>query len=642
MMLSPLLERIRSGAAAAAADLGGAPSEARALWAQAEAALQSGPGLRTFAYLLIVLIVAAGLEWLFWTYAGPGYRWLLAGEPRSRVDAWRIAARRFGTDMAAILLSTITALAVSALFALPREVQDLVIAGTVTVAAARMAAALASALASPDSPRQRLVRMPSREAAWTVPGAAFVTGLLVAGVALSAAIEAIAPRLSGAISLVTALLAAVLLVAGVAMLDRRRPLGRVTPQGRRRLRLLPRPLAAALWCVVVGLMWLAGAPRWTMTLIVVSITLVGEAVSRRAVRAFWAAWRTDRAATAAAGSDQAGAPSPPAHDPAIEALMADLSLRAVRFLVALCGVISCVIIWDIPILSMAATETPSGRMMSQVLSAIALLLVADLFWSAAKGWIDARLSRIAAVGHGDPETSANARLLTLLPLGRKALGATLLGLVALSLLSIFGIAVTPLLAGAGVVGIAIGFGAQTLVKDVLSGVFYLAEDVFRVGDYIEGGNAKGTVERITLRTVALRHQNGPLHFVPYGSLGSVRNNSRDWVIDKFEIPLPPEVDSEAVRKMIKKIGENMLEDPDLAPLIVAPLKAKLYRIDPGVKIFRCKVQTPPGKQFEVRAAAFKRIEAALRDNGIRFADSKSQIILQGPTASGTVDQPANA
>jgi small-conductance mechanosensitive channel len=71
---------------------------------------------------------------------------------------------------------------------------------------------------------------------------------------------------------------------------------------------------------------------------------------------------------------------------------------------------------------------------------------------------------------------------------------------------------------------------------------YLIEDVFRIGDYIEGGNAKGTVERITFRTVALRHQSGPLHFVPYGTLGSVRNNSRDWVVDKFEIPLPVAVD----------------------------------------------------------------------------------------------------
>ena len=638
MILSAFLGRVQSGVATALKDLREAPLEAYRLWTETGAALQSESGLRVFAYLLVVVVVAAGLEWLFWTYAAPGYRWLLAGEPRKRIDAWRIAARRAGTDAAAILLSTIAALAVSAMFALPTAVQDLVIAVVVVIAVARLAGAAAGALVSPASPRQRLIRMPTREATWTVPVVTLVAGVIAAGVALPEVIGAQAPRLAGAIGVATAVLAGVFLVAAVALLERPRPSGRLAGPPRRRMRLLPRPLAAGLWCAVVGLMWLGGAPRWTLTLVIVSLTLVAESASRRAVRAFWTAWRSDRANRDPAEPGEAAR----VQDPATEALIADLSLRVVRFLVAFSGGVACVIVWDIPILAMTSAQTPSGRVMSQLLGAVALLLIADLVWSAAKGWIDAQLSRIAATGHGDPETGANARLLTLLPLGRKAIGVALLCIVAFSLLSVFGIAVTPLLAGAGVVGIAIGFGAQTLVRDVLSGVFYLAEDVFRIGDYIEGGSAKGTVERITLRTVALRHQNGPLHFVPYGALGSVRNNSRDWVIDKFEIPLPPDVDSEFIRKLIKKIGEKMMEDPEIAPLIVAPLKTKLYRIEPGVKVFRCKVQTPPGKQFEVRAAAYKRIEAALRENGIRFADSKSQIILQGPPAAGAVDQPANA
>ena len=192
----------------------------------------------------------------------------------------------------------------------------------------------------------------------------------------------------------------------------------------------------------------------------------------------------------------------------------------------------------------------------------------------------------------------------------------------------------------GVVGIAVGFGAQTLVRDLFSGASYLIEDVFRIGDYIEGGNAKGTVERITFRTVALRHQNGPLHFVPYGTLGSVRNNSRDWVVDKFEIPLPVAVDSERIRKLVKKIGIDMLEDPELAESIDVPLKAKLYRIDPGVKVFRCKVQTPPGKQFEVRNEAYRRIEAALKENGIAFADNTPRVTLyQGPAGEPAAAEP---
>jgi len=215
----------------------------------------------------------------------------------------------------------------------------------------------------------------------------------------------------------------------------------------------------------------------------------------------------------------------------------------------------------------------------------------------------------------------------------RAVGKLVIGAIALmSALSSLGLNIAPLLASAGVVGIAVGFGAQTLVRDLFSGASYLIEDVFRIGDYIEGGNAKGTVERITFR---LRHQNGPLHFVPYGSLGSVRNNSRDWVIDKFEIPLPIEVDRERVRKPIKKIGLEMLEEPELAPIIDMPLKAKLSRIDPGVKVFRCKVQTPPGKQFEVRSDAYRRIEAALKESDIKFAEAGPRVTVYPGMLAGS-------
>ena len=110
--------------------------------------------------------------------------------------------------------------------------------------------------------------------------------------------------------------------------------------------------------------------------------------------------------------------------------------------------------------------------------------------------------------------------------------AVLAGLMALSAL---GVEIGPLIAGAGVVGVAVGFGAQTLVKDVISGIFYLLDDAFRVGEYIQSGSYKGTVESFSLRSVKLRHHRGPVYTVPFGELGAVQNMSRDWVIDKFQI-----------------------------------------------------------------------------------------------------------
>jgi small-conductance mechanosensitive channel len=258
----------------------------------------------------------------------------------------------------------------------------------------------------------------------------------------------------------------------------------------------------------------------------------------------------------------------------------------------------------------------------------ALTLLAGWYiWALFEAALAVRLSR----EEGGPQSRARTIQPLLHAVGKLVIGAV----AAMSALSSLGINIAPLLASAGIIGIAVGFGAQTLVRDLFSGACYLIEDVFRVGDYIEGGSAKGVVERITFRTVALRHQNGPLHFVPYGSLGAVRNNSRDWVIDKFEIPLPITAQSDQIRKIVKKIGQEMLEDAELASLIVEPLKTKLQRIEPGAKIFRCKFQTMPGRQFELRNEAYRRIEAALAAAEIPFADSASRVTVY-PGTSGAL------
>ncbi|HVJ55302.1 MAG TPA: mechanosensitive ion channel family protein [Aliidongia sp.] len=221
----------------------------------------------------------------------------------------------------------------------------------------------------------------------------------------------------------------------------------------------------------------------------------------------------------------------------------------------------------------------------------------------------------------------NSRRVTIHPLLRSVGRIAIVAVALMMVLAALDIDIRPLLASAGVIGIAIGFGAQTLVKDLFSGAFYLVEDAFRIGDYIEAGEARGTVEKITFRTLALRHQNGPIHFVPYGLLGAVRNRSRDWVIDRFDLPLTTEVEGERVRAIIARIGEEMLAEPELAAVILQPLTTKLYRIEPGTKIFRCRIQTPPGKQFEIRTECYRRIEIALREAGIPFSSNVPQLTV---------------
>ena len=276
-------------------------------------------------------------------------------------------------------------------------------------------------------------------------------------------------------------------------------------------------------------------------------------------------------------------------------------LSLARFVVVLLGVGAAALALDTPLAALAESASPWVRIGLRLLGVAVLALLAHGVWIAVRSVVDQRLPRIAPAG---PAPAARRELA---PAHAAAAAARHHRGVAA------GAAGADLALGArhrdhAAAGgrrrdrLALGFGAQALVRDVIAGIFFLAEDAFRVGEYIEGaGNTKGTVERITLRSVALRHHNGPLHFVPYGALGSVRNTSRDWVIDKFNLPLPIDVESEKIRKMIKKIGEEMKADPDIGPLMIEPLKGKLYRIDPGVKIFRCKFRSPPGKQFDVRA-----------------------------------------
>ena len=187
-------------------------------------------------------------------------------------------------------------------------------------------------------------------------------------------------------------------------------------------------------------------------------------------------------------------------------------------------------------------------------------------------------------------------------------------------LSALGIEVGPLIAGAGVVGVAVGFGAQTLVKDIISGMFYLLDDAFRVGEYIISGSYKGTVESFSLRSIKLRHHRGYLYTVPFGELGAVQNMSRDWVIDKLTLRVTYDTDVDQVKRIIKQIGKELQADPELAPHIIETLKMQ------GVEQFgefaieiRLKMMTKPGEQFVIRRRAYGMIKKAFAENGIEIA-----------------------
>jgi small-conductance mechanosensitive channel len=210
----------------------------------------------------------------------------------------------------------------------------------------------------------------------------------------------------------------------------------------------------------------------------------------------------------------------------------------------------------------------------------------------------------------------------------------LVAMTAMMALSQLGVEIGPLIAGAGVMGVAIGFGAQTLVRDVISGIFYLIDDAFRVGEYIQSSSYKGTVESFSLRSVKLRHHRGPLYTVPFGSLGAIQNMSRDWVIDKVTIGVTYDSDIDLAKKLVKQVGRDLLEDPEFKPNIIETLKMQGVETlgDFAIQL-RLKMKTKPGEQFAIRRRALALIKKRFDANGIRFAFPVVQVAGGDPSAA---------
>ena len=276
---------------------------------------------------------------------------------------------------------------------------------------------------------------------------------------------------------------------------------------------------------------------------------------------------------------------------------------------------------------MSGSESIIGRVARGVLGGIVILLVADLVWHLMKTYIDAKLMESSPADSDSEEMKASrARLQTLLPIFRNILAVVIVIIAIMMVLSGLGVQIAPLIAGAGVVGVAVGFGAQAIVKDVISGIFYLWDDAFRVGEYIESGNHKGVVESFSLRSVKLRHQRGPLATIPFGSLGAVNNMNRDWAIDKIIVKVTYDTDLVKMKRIIKDIGQRLLDDPELAPSIIQTLKMK------GVEQFgdfaieiRLAFTAKPNELSVIRRNALALIKQAFDENGVQFAFPTVQV-----------------
>ncbi|MGH8444418.1 MAG: mechanosensitive ion channel family protein, partial [Solimonas sp.] len=246
-----------------------------------------------------------------------------------------------------------------------------------------------------------------------------------------------------------------------------------------------------------------------------------------------------------------------------------------------------------------------------------------------------------ATGDAEEEIKLSAsRLRTLMPLLRVVTGATILVVGGLLVLAELGVNITPLIAGASVLGLAVSFGSQSLVRDIVSGIFFLAEDSFRIGEYVDCSKVKGTVEGFSVRSLKLRHQNGQLHIVPFGQVAHITNFSRDWTVVKFNLAFAPGTDVELLRKTVKKLGLEMAEDPAFKPIILQPLKMQgVVDIKDSQVIVRFKFMTRPKNPSLIQRTAIRRMYDSLPGLGIHFA---TPTMTAFPTHMIPTGVPANA
>ncbi len=283
------------------------------------------------------------------------------------------------------------------------------------------------------------------------------------------------------------------------------------------------------------------------------------------------------------------------------------------------------------------------RLSSALFDIVLTVFLAYVGWQALRLAIDRRLADeagpTAAGERGDEGGAGASRLATLLPLLRVTVQIVIAVMATLVVLSSLGVNIGPLLAGAGVVGLAVGFGAQTLVRDIVSGVFFLVDDAFRTGEYIDVGDVKGTVEKISLRSLRLRHHRGYLHTIPFGEIRHLTNFSRDWVIMKIEFRVPFDTDIELVRKIFKQIGKDLLAHPEIGEDFLEPFKSQgVYTMDDSALVVRGKFTAKPGKQFMARREIYNAVQRAFAEHGIRFADRRVTVQVADADALSPEEQ----
>jgi small conductance mechanosensitive channel len=290
----------------------------------------------------------------------------------------------------------------------------------------------------------------------------------------------------------------------------------------------------------------------------------------------------------------------------------------------------CLRLWGMDFAGWFRTEP--GLTILRSFSAIAGALLASwATWIILDSWIDHALTPVDHYGRPRPQSN---RVKTLLPLLRNFAFVTISVLTAIAVLANLGVNVAPLLAGAGVVGLAIGFGSQQLVQDVITGLFILLEDTIAIGDVIDTGDRAGVVEALTIRTVRIRDGEGALHSIPFSSIKALKNRSRDFGVYTLTVTIDHHANVQKALDAMREVGASLVHDPQFAHLILLPLD--VWGVDafmPEGIVLKGAIRTRPLEQWGVGRELNRRLKQRLDELGIELAHRNLELPDRLPSAA---------
>jgi small-conductance mechanosensitive channel len=310
--------------------------------------------------------------------------------------------------------------------------------------------------------------------------------------------------------------------------------------------------------------------------------------------------------------------------------------RIVAGIIAFIGFVAVLEVWGVDAIVWFYGGQIGGRLLSAFATVAVAALVAAAIWETSNALLDRQINALSRDGH----YARAARLRTFQPMLRTALLCLIVTVVGLTALSEIGVNVAPLLAGAGIVGIAIGFGSQKLVQDLITGLFLLLENGVQVGDDVSVAGLTGNVENVSIRTIKLRAGDGSVHIVPFSAVTTITNASRGAGNAAVSVSVAYKEDTDRVSQILKDIVAEMRKEPEFRMFIRGDLELwGVDKLDGAMATIVGQIRCSDSGRWPVQREFNRRMKRRFQECGIEIAAPGRTVLMQIPASTASDDAP---